>query len=442
MLPTIASIADVPLPKNKIDGKNILPLMTAADAAESEGFAIGSDIADIEVLSGLFADSINRLRTPGNSWEGARKTIPLARGGIAYAEDQILSASDVEANFRVFDAASNSWIEEQDALVAAGAPCAPLMPSYNFESCYAPQRPVEAGLPVVGAPRGGIRYLNPVPLNAESAGAITEKDAAASALLPGDAGYAAKNCTRVTCPTETSVTVGSINWCVTFDNLNFRVFPEQVANMLERVQIEFTKAKEIRYLNRIDQLAPAAIDIAAAQPNPFGAARSLYQDLKQAGHNYRKRNNLDKDQILDVWLPDVVEDVLAVDMTNDFDNGGMASIVGGAGGNLTSALMGKARMNVNFYYYDSTEAGFPASSHNEAAAAWNPFPTTFRSYIYKPGAIVRLDGGQLDLGVVRDSTLNADNDLQLFAEQWIEVAHVGTHTTFRVARITHRDASN
>lgn len=32
LLPTIAAIADVPLPKNKIDGKNILPLMTEASA--------------------------------------------------------------------------------------------------------------------------------------------------------------------------------------------------------------------------------------------------------------------------------------------------------------------------------------------------------------------------------------------------------------------------
>lgn len=36
-----------------------------------------------------------------------------------------------------------------------------------------------------------------------------------------------------------------------------------------------------------------------------------------------------------------------------------------------------------------------------------------------------LDGGTLDLGIVRDSTLNATNDAIIFAESFEQVAAVG-----------------
>lgn len=391
----------------------------AAGSTGADGYTPGEIFGDIDALSEYLA---NKLRTRDTSkWSGADLKIPLVSATMDF--DDTLSASDYEKNFGVFENIGRGWRAEQDALVASGGPCAPLSPSYDFYSCYSPQRPVEAGMPVVGAPRGGIRYLNPVPLGGDAAAAITLKDAAASALTPP--AYTAKNCTRVTCPSETSVTVGSISWCVTFDNLNFRVFPEQVRNMLERVQIEYVKAKEIRYLNRLNQLANVPIDINAAQANPFGAVRSLYRDLKVAGHNYRKRNNMNTDAILDIWLPDVVEEILAVDATNDADNGGLPSLMAGAGGNLAAMLAQKARLNVNYYYYDSTEAGFPASGHNGSAAAWRPLPSRFRSYMYSPGSVQRLNAGQLDLGIVRDSTLNGTNDLQMFAEEWIEVAKIG-----------------
>jgi hypothetical protein len=45
-----------------------------------------------------------------------------------------------------------------------------------------------------------------------------------------------------------------------------------------------------------------------------------------------------------------------------------------------------------------------------------PFPRTVIGYLYVEGTWVLLDGGSLDLGIVRDSTLNTTNDFQMFAE--------------------------
>jgi hypothetical protein len=45
--------------------------------------------------------------------------------------------------------------------------------------------------------------------------------------------------------------------------------------------------------------------------------------------------------------------------------------------------------------------------------------------MFAPGTYVRLDGGTLDVGIVRDSILNGTNDLQIFSEQWVQVCQVG-----------------
>lgn len=415
---------EVPRPATTPDGPITGRMIVAPKQITNQSqFSVGDVLEDVDALAEHLTPQINSR--PKQQYKGETpEYTTLITSEFNYG-DGMLTEQDSAANFSMMDRAGQSWRDEQEVLVASGGPCAPLMPSYEFTTCYSPQRPVEAGLPVIGAPRGGIKFLNQVPLGGEAAAAITIKDAAAGALLPGAAGYVAKNCTRVACPTESELTVASISWCVTFDNLNFRVFPEQVRDMLRRVQIEFTKAKEIFYLNRLDALSGAVIDINAAQANTFGSGRSLFRDLVVAGHNYRKRNNMGRDAILDVWLPDVVEDSLAIDMVNDNDMNAVGSIMAGPSGNLTQVLAQRARMNVSFYYYDASVAGFPASAHDGAAGAWNQLPDTFRSYMYAPGSVVRLDGGQLDLGIVRDSTLNGQNDLQMFAEQWIELARPG-----------------
>jgi hypothetical protein len=44
------------------------------------------------------------------------------------------------------------------------------------------------------------------------------------------------------------------------------------------------------------------------------------------------------------------------------------------------------------------------------------------------GEMIHLDGGTLDLGVVRDSTLNQNNRYKQFSETWEGVAHRGVES--------------
>ncbi len=49
-------------------------------------------------------------------------------------------------------------------------------------------------------------------------------------------------------------------------------------------------------------------------------------------------------------------------------------------------------------------------------------------FLFHEGAFVFLDGGMLDLGVVRDSTLNATNDFETFAETFEAAAFRGVES--------------
>ena len=51
-------------------------------------------------------------------------------------------------------------------------------------------------------------------------------------------------------------------------------------------------------------------------------------------------------------------------------------------------------------------------------------PNTVQWAIYPEGAFIGVDMGVLELGIVRDSTLNSTNDFQVFGERFRNVARL------------------
>ena len=54
----------------------------------------------------------------------------------------------------------------------------------------------------------------------------------------------------------------------------------------------------------------------------------------------------------------------------------------------------------------------------QAAGALDGFPNTVQWAIFPDGAFLGIDAGSLELGIVRDSTLNSTNDFQVFGERF------------------------
>jgi hypothetical protein len=83
-----------------------------------------------------------------------------------------------------------------------------------------------------------------------------------------------------------------------------------------------------------------------------------------------------------------------------------------------------AGVNVTFYD-DSPTTGTSQIFGAQGAGALTAFPGTVQWGLYDEGHHLFLDGGTLDLGIVRDATLNSTNDYETFVETFEGVAHRG-----------------
>jgi hypothetical protein len=64
----------------------------------------------------------------------------------------------------------------------------------------------------------------------------------------------------------------------------------------------------------------------------------------------------------------------------------------------------------------------------QGAAVMAEFSDTFVWYIFAEGTFLFLDGGTLDLGIIRDSTLVGTNDYKMFIETFEGIAKVGVES--------------
>jgi hypothetical protein len=314
-----------------------------------------------------------------------------------------------------------------DALVASGNLCPPDNPIYDFFRLAVPQSPVEASLPTVAAPRGGVRYIATPDFRAARA-AIGTRTTAQNA----DPETPDKPCSRAVCPTIAEAYVTAVSECVRWDNLAYRAFPELVANYMADVAVNFASVKECLYLTAIHSASTA---VTAATPT-YGALRALAFQLRAAASGYRKRQNMDRNATLLWYAPNWMPDMLLADAANDHSLGLQQLRDGG------EAWLGSVFANLNIrpiWFNDQANCNATPASDSQAwrtaqgAGALNLWPTGPITYLHAPGEFIRLDAGSLDVGLVRDSALNGTNDLELFAEQWTGVVHLG----LEAIRITH-----
>ena len=396
----------------------LAPQATAPSGAafKARGISSLSEGQSIDI-STLAKAIVDRRIGMGNVPTGTFEFVTLAS---AVADHEFSLNTGAEDNFSVLSslqAARSDEADEANALVASGGVCAPLEPDYSFFRLADELNPVERCLPVAQAPRGGIRYIQPPDFRDAAPGVriTTEAEDAAGYVSQGGP-TPNKPCTAVVCPPIQECRVDAVSRCVTFGNLNYRVFPEQVEAFLADLSVIFTETKEIFYLDAIDAASTAVTHGAV-----YGATRSIVYDLLAAAANYRRRHHMNPDATLDVLLPSWVPDFLKVDMVNDHALG--LNFLG-ADMSAINQFFAQANLNVCWYYDSATGAG-QAFNDIQAPGAMNEWPDTVVSYLFAPGTFVRLDAGTLDVGLVRDSLLNSTNDLQLFAEQWVQVCMVG-----------------
>ena len=306
-----------------------------------------------------------------------------------------------------------SNVTSPQALVASGGLCNPVENVYSMPDIETSSRPVRDALANFRADRGGANIPTNPPLTdyAEAVGVVTAEDDAEGGT------FALKNCMRIECPTFTETQVDSIYRCIEAGNLTARAYPELMARISTLVLANHARAAEGLLL---DTIKAGSTALPATNTASAGSIWEFFYQVGVVAAGFRSRHRMAEGAVVKALMPEWVVDMLKVDLArSQFDRFP-----------AREAITGYLRQwNVNVTYYkDSPSTGTAQVFDAQAAAAPDPFPLDVQWAAYPEGSWLHLDSGSLDLGIVRDSTLNSTNDFQIFAETWEQAALIGVES--------------
>jgi hypothetical protein len=386
------------------------PIVITA-GADLPGITAGSELSSIsDVAQALLSRKHGMGRTSGG--DGEQHTV--ARFATSFPDDRTLFSNDVEGNRAKLNA-----VVAPEAIIAAGGLTAPVETSYDiFELGETSVRPVRDALAVFGADRGGLRFMTP-PLLTDLDGAVsvwTMQDDIDAASPEGP--NPVKPCLRVAAGVEITVYTDAIPLCLTFGNLGARAYPELVERHTQLGMVQHARFAETRLLTRI-----GALSTQVTAGSELGAARDIFVQLEQAASAYRSRYRLDPKSPLRVIFPEWFKNALRADLTKQLPGDGRDGTF-----NLAEAEINRwfSTRNINVSWHLDGETGQIFGAQAEGALLG--FPQNVIWYLFSEGTFIFLDGGTLDLGLVRDSTLNGTNDYKIFLETFEGVAKVGVES--------------
>ncbi len=372
-------------------------------------------LLDRKMVGDFLTDIVRRNRVqPG------QKAV-LAHASFSFPRDRILEDgpdSHLINSQRIRDVI-NPKSTSMQALVASGGLCAPLPAVYELPGVETQARPVRNALPSFQAARGGVQ-LGATPTMGtyeDAVGIVTQADNAEGGT------FALKSCMRIECPDFASVTVDSIYQCIEADNLAARAYPELMSRIADLVNAEQARLADSKLLSAIKL---GSTNVTSGDVSP-GAVYMFLAAVYQAASGIRSRNRMPEGASLQALLPAWIIDLLAL----DFVRGQYDRIQTRA---QIDALLRNAGI-IPTYYLDGPSTGVGQTFGAQGASALLDFPTTVQWAIFPTGTWLHLDAGELQLGVVRDSTLNLSNDFQVFAETWENIGLVGVESLWVSTRV-------
>jgi hypothetical protein len=343
----------------------------------------------------LTLDEAGALFHKFNRHVGRSGRVALLRLEKTYPESRQFGMS-VEENTRMVEAVTG-----QRAITASGGICGPLDADFTHPVCSDRGRPIRDGLPAFQADRGGIRFAPAITVG-DLTSAITvwteANDASESPAIE------AKACPHIDCEDELEAKVDAIVKCITVGNFQAKFNPEFWRSRLDLLQVEHDReAEQVLFA----QIQAEATDVSWAATEG-GTAKEALRALDRAVAGLRSRHRISRSTTMNWIAPDWLRDALRSSLTNQAP-GDMFDPYSAADSTISNFF---ANRNIRPIWSPDLQV-FSA----QAAGALAGFPTTATTVVYPEGTFVFLDGGSLDLGIeITDSTLNATNDRQAFAE--------------------------
>ncbi len=370
--------------------------------ADIPGYTAGSTINDMYEVAQAMEKRIHSLRRV-NGGDGEQHIV--ASITTQYDDARTLT-TDAESNMLKIAAVAGP-----EALVASGGHAAPFEVKYDIYSIGSTTvRPVRDALPRFQADRGGIRFVTPPSFaSGDYANSVGIWTAAVDA-----APYAnTKTSLTVTAAQENTVSTDAVTLQLQFGNLMTRAYPELIARHNELALVQHAREAEDNLLSKI-----SAGSTAVTTTNLIGFGRDFLVQVRRASTAYRSRHRIDPQSRLKLIIPNWVYDAMAADLALSMPGDGTLSV----SKSEIDGYLANLNVDVVAHFDDSSANGVFGA---QGAAALLEFPDTFKWYLFAEGTFLFLDGGTLDLGIIRDSSLVGTNDYKMFIETFENVAKVG-----------------
>lgn len=380
-------------------------------AHDVPGITAGAPIRDFEQLTELLSARAEDLRGT-HVPEGQEVKMRVATIRASYPQEQDLRS--IQHNPVAVDQAVTAAIgrdgNERAAITAAGGFCAPPAVLYDQISIGDAGRPARSGLPSFQAGRGRVTYM-PSPTWTDYNGAVRKWTSTNDTEALTNANVR-KPCVRVDCDDTVTAEVYAIPVCITVGNFFDRTYDERRQAILDDVMVWQARFAERELLSAI---ADNSTTVTAGQT--LGTARDVLAILDRATAGFFSRYRVGDGFRLEWFAPRWLRNNMRADLVRALPVSGASLEENLAVADATLDRLIAARgINVT-WLWDGERGGTDQEFGAEAGGSLQNWPTRAISYLFHPGAHRFLDGGELNIGVVRDSTLNATNDLQIWSDR-------------------------
>jgi hypothetical protein len=383
---------------------------------------------DFDTLVNDFAGRLAYLQSQPFPPAGMLDKLTLGRLRLDFSEDRQLRG-DIHDDEKIDALVAGAYLPDRwtdESLVASGGFCAPSAPDYDIPQISGTQRPVADYLPSVQMPRGSVSVIQPPRLIDIVSSASQGAGSAVSVwtnTIDTTPGGTTKPKQALSCPPPRTVTAQAIVERVRIGNFGNMAFPENVRVFLANVASAWARRAESELLRQIDS-DPAVTSVTTTQV--LGVNADFWGYLSRAAAAIRSHQRMPRNAKLRLLLPAWFIDLARADLSHVHAGDGLERWTQDPEAFVRAAA---AASNVNLTFYEDSANMTSGNAANQLFTPqaggdlenWPPTSggvTNSRviSYLFPEGSFARGDAGTLDLGVVRDSTLNDTNDFEMFSE--------------------------
>lgn len=385
-------------------------------AAGDREHPAGMSLSPEQMYSAIF----ERQRRIMHDRGGSGDYITVATMEAPTRDDRHLKSAEEITNSRKLDA-----VTRPEAITASGGVCAPFTIDYSIGAIGSTARPVKAAFPQYTADRGGIQFRRDVdalgsgPVSATGTWSLEDDAAVGTGSPPAD-----KPIWDVPCNTVISAEVQAVTLGLRFSNITNRFDPEAVAANTQAAMVAHARYAENLLLNSMYAQVTATFTQAAFVSGTRDLLAALDKTIAYARNNRRQGPEISLRTFLPYWIKDLIRTDMtrALHTSNEewlaISDASINTWFANRNVNVTWMLDGRGAISAvtGPPVVPAMAAQGYAPVSGASAVAIPGYPDTLEFPLFAEGTFVYLDGGSLDLGVVRDQTLVQTNRYIQFQE--------------------------